>query len=139
MVNFYIQREGEASVDIEALYSMIIMHVEGLHPSDYKPVHKREWANEDGVSITFPDVRRTRSRDIIITAYIEGSDYIDKYNSFIEFVSAKKFDYWDTLRNKKVSLIFDDKSLPNWIAYNSDRLQFSITLLNYSGRQIDVV
>ena len=136
---FFIQREGEASVDIEASYNMTVTHVEGLHPSDYKPVFMREWANEDGVDIVFPVTRNTKSRDVTLTIYMDGANFLSNYEDFVIFVSGKKFDYWDTVRNKKVSLIFEGSNVPIWTSYTSQQLQFKITFLNYSGTQSDVV
>jgi hypothetical protein len=138
MVNFYIQREGESAVDIEDIYEMRVVHVEGLHPSDYKPIFKRDWATEDGVDILFPAIRKTKSRNVTITIYMTGVNYLDNYENFVIFVSEKKFDYWDTLRGKKVALVFDSANTPEWIQYTSNQLQFKITFLNYSGRNTTI-
>lgn len=139
MADFFIQREGEGSINIESSYTMIVMHVTGLHPSDYKPIFKREWANEDGVDIVFPAARKMKSRDVTLTIYMEGDNYMKNYEDFVAFVSEKKFDYWDTLRNKKVALVFDGATVPQWTSYTTKQLQFNITFLNYSGIQNDVV
>lgn len=138
MIEFFIQREGESPTNLEDSFDMVVRHVEGLHPSDYKPVFKRDWATEDGVDVFFPVLRKTKSRDVVITVYMDGSGYLDNYENFITFVSEKKFDYWDTLRNKKVSLILDSGSVPQWTSYITNQLQFNITFLNYSGRNTNI-
>lgn len=138
MVNFYIQREGESAVDIESTYGLQVTHVDGLHPSSFKPVFKREWAGENGVDVYLPAERKTKPRNVVITIYMDGVNFLDNYKNFINFVSEKKFDYWDTLRNIKVAMIHEGENTPQWIQYTSMQLQFKITFLNYTGKNLTV-
>jgi len=133
-VNFYIQRDGETQVDIESTYNMRVTHVDGLHPADYKEVFKRDWAEEDGVDVYFPTTRKTKSRNVDMTVFMNESTCLTDYENFVTFVSEKKFEYWDTLRNKEVSLIYEGICEPEWISYTGKALQFKITFLNYTGR-----
>lgn len=131
---FKVQREHELPIDIEQMFGAVVCHVDGLHPSDYKPIFKREWAGENGVDIYFPDVRKTKSRDITLEIYMEGVDYLRNYHKFCTFMSEKKFTYFDSIRNVSVDLVFDGTNSVEWISYTTSQLKFKITFLNYTGQ-----
>ena len=139
---FFIYKEGyPAPSDIELSLGIRIASVRGLNPANPKELFTRDWADEDGVDVYIPASRKKQSTEVTMTVFAEssyGATAIQKYDSFCSALFEGEFDYWDTLQNKKVTLIYTGNK-PSWYQFiTPQRLMFEATFLNKTGATIDV-
>lgn len=140
--NFYFQKTTDAlPIDIESTFNVRVISVRGLNPPQPKSLFTRDWANEDGIDVYVPETRLTKSSDVVITFFAEsagGKTAIELYDDICTYMIGAEFDYWDTLQNKKVNLIYTDNK-PEWYQFiTPQKVMFEITFLNKTGARIDL-
>ena len=139
---FFIDKEGyPAPSDIELSLGIRIASVRGLNPANPKELFTRDWANEDGVDVYLPTSRKKQPTEVTMTVFAEsssGTTAMQKYDNFCAALFDGEFDYWDTLQNKKVTLIYTGNK-PSWYQFiTPHRVMFEATFLNATGATIDV-
>ena len=134
--NFYIQFDGELAVDIESTYGIRVTSVRGLEAGDPKEIFKREWAAEDGTDYYIPATRKRQATTVTLTALAEDTQASTakyKYDTFIAAIFDGIFDYWDTLQNRKVNVIFESAK-PMWYQlFDVKKVEFTVTMFNPTG------
>ena len=139
--NFFFQKVTDVSpIDIEATFNVRVRQVRGLNPASPKKLFTRDWANENGIDVYVPATRLLKSTNVIITFFavsIPGKTAIELYDDICTYMVGAEFDYWDTLQNKKVNLIYTDNK-PEWYQMiTPQKVMFEITFLNKTGARID--
>lgn len=140
--NFYFQKEtDEFALDIEETFKVRVTSVRGLNPANPKELFTRDWADEDGVDVYLPDARKRQATEVIMTCFAESvslTQYSTKtaiqlYDEFCAYVFDGEIDYWDTLQQKFVTLIYTGNK-PAWYQFiTPQRLMFEVTFMNKTG------
>lgn len=140
--NFYFQKATDVlPIDIESTFNVRVTQVRGLNPSSPKGLFTRDWANENGVDVYLPETRYVKSKEVTMTFFATSTatkTAIQLYDDICAYMIGDEFDYWDTLQNKKVGLIYIDNKTEWYQFITPQKVMFEITLLNKTGERTDV-
>jgi hypothetical protein len=135
-VTFYFQKLLGVPIDIETSLNVKITSVRGLTAGQPKELFTRDWANEDGIDVYMPNLRKIQSQDVVMTFFAKATQTksaIDIFDEFREYIIDGEIDYWDTLQKRKVRLIFKGDNLMWYQFIGTQKLMFECTFINKSG------
>lgn len=112
---FYIQRdstslEPEEPVSIEDSFpGCKYLKFEGISlRGKPKNITIEEYPEAEEPRVYIPDKIVYETSELTLTLYFSGDDYRATYDNFTDFISGRKLTYWDTCRNRKVRLLFNN-------------------------------
>lgn len=112
---FYIQRDSasltpEEPVSIEDYFpGCKYMKFEGLSLRGVpKNITIEEYPEADEPRVYIPENIVYETSDLTLTLYFTGDNYRATYDNFVDFITGRKLTYWDTCRNRKVRILFNN-------------------------------
>lgn len=111
----------------------------GIESYGKQKVSVESYAENGELSIRFPTNAIYENMELVLTLYFFGDNRRDVYHQFQEDISNKKVTYWDTCRNRKVTMYLSDKTEPsNDILYgNAPYIEVPFKFTNIKGHVID--
>lgn len=112
---FYIQRDSKSLVPEEAVSiedyfpGCIYLKFEGVSlRGKPKNITIEEYPEADEPRVYIPDNIVYETSDLTLTLYFTGTNYRKTYDDFVDFITGRKLTYWDTCRNRKLRLLFNN-------------------------------
>lgn len=74
-----------------------------------KNVYTESYPEADELRVYIPDNPKRESTDIKLTVVFTKENRRDVYDNFVDYITGHKLKYWDTVRNREVTLLQVDK------------------------------
>ena len=78
-----------------------------------KNIHSETYAESSSLRVYIPDIITRENPNVELELYFTGENRRDMYHRFVEFIYGCKLYYWDTCRNRKISIILNDAIEPS--------------------------
>lgn len=106
---------GQPEMDLEKNFKGLI-YKEFIGLDSYgkiKSVYTEEFAETDELQVYQNPTPIRENTDLTFTCIFTGNDRRNVYHSFVDFISKGKIQYWDNIRNRKVTFILIEAIEPS--------------------------
>lgn len=110
-VKFYMQKEGEGAIDIEAYFpGLRYQKCVGLNDKGKRlNIYTEEYSDSDTLRVWQGEEVTRKATTITFTFFFLGDTRREAFNNFYNYVKNGKITYWDTARNKEALLVLADE------------------------------
>ena len=110
-VKFYMQKEGEGAIDIEAYFpGLRYQKCVGLNDKGTRMnIYTEEYSDSDTLRVWQGEEVTRKATTITFTFFFLGDTRHEAFNNFYNYVKNGKITYWDTARNKEALLVLADE------------------------------
>lgn len=118
-VKFYMQKEGEGAIDLEAYFpGLRYQKCVGLNDKGKRMnIYTEEYSDSDMLRVWQGEEVTRKATTITFTFFFLGDTRHEAFNNFYNYIKNGKITYWDTARNKEALLVLADEvkiSEENW-------------------------
>lgn len=114
---FYISRYNEESksweqeVELtEHFQGLIYCKCEGVSSKGkVKNIYKESYAESEELRVYLPKNPVRESTEIKLTVVFSKENRRDIFDSFVDYITGYRLKYWDTIRNREVEMIQEEK------------------------------
>lgn len=127
-VTFYMQKEGESAIDLEAYFpGLRYQKCVGLNDKGKRlNIYTEEYSDSDTLRVWQGAEVTRKATTITFTFYFIGDNRHKAYEDFYNYVKNGKITYWDTARNKEALLVLVDEVKVSSEDWKNEPLYFAI-------------